>query len=513
MKHRVLFALALAASIYFFLAAGSTVPSYFRAGYFTPPTLDHARVQTELGEHLSSTTTFASPQNPEFPDATSRWSNWGEPTVQLVITPGEEADVSAIVKYCVKNGIEFLAYNRGYAFTSTFKSFNGVLISLVNLNRITIQPDGKSAWFQGGTDVSQVVNHLWDRGFITTTGSAQCVSLLGPGLGGGYGDQQGAHGMISDNFLQLNVALADGSAIRVNSTCHEDLFWGLKGAGHNFGIVTSVEMNIFPRESEFWYYHNYIWRGDKLVDVFNAVNDLSTNGSLPVNMAVNYGTFMMNTTITDKEPVILWTFLYSGPTEEALPYMAKFDAIGAAWDEKGQLPYPDIPVARFNSLNATLCQKFDVDKMITTAGLQVYNITTELEIWKRFQQRIDSDPELAASAFMVHEGYSNQAVLSVDPDDSAYPFRDDYHLMMFQGILAPNSSKKHDMWEWAREVKDLWNAGQPGRKPDAYVNYANGYEGPEQWYGYEPWRLEKLRRLKAKYDPKNRFRFFNPIIN
>jgi hypothetical protein len=415
------------------------------------------------------------------------------------------------VKYCVENSIEYLAYNRGYGYTYTFNSFNGVLISLVNLNSITIQPDGKSAWFQGGVSVSQVTNYLWDRGFITTTASAQCVSLLGPGLGGGYGDQQGAHGMISDNFLQLNVVLADGSAIRVNSTCHDDLFWGLKGAGHNFGIVTSVEMNIFPRESEVWFYHNYIWRGDKLVDVFNAVNKMSANGSMPLKMAVNYGTFMVNTTISKDEPVILWTFLYSGPAEESKPYFVEFDAIEAAWHESGELPYPDIPNARFNSVNHALCQKWDVDKLITTAGLQVYNLTTEKEIWNRFQERLTFNPTLAASAFVVHEGYSSQAVLEHDPDDSAYPFRHDYHLMMFQGILEHDSPLKHEMWEWAKEVKDMWNAGQPGRFPSGYVNYANGFEGPEEWYGNEPWRLERLRGLKTKYDPNNHFRFFNPI--
>jgi len=376
-----------------------------------------------------------------------------------------------------------------------------------------IQLDGKSAWFGGGTYTGQVANYLWDRGFITTTASAQCVSLLGTGLGGGYGDQQGAYGMVSDNFLQLNVVLADGSTICVNSTSHGDLFWGLKGAGHNFGIVTSAEMNIYPREAEFWYYHNYIWRGDKLVDIFKAINKLTTDGSVPLNMAVNYGTFMMNTTISTEEPIILWTFLYSGPAEEARPYFVDFDAIESAWDDSGELSYVDIPSARFNSVNDPLCQKAGVDKLVTTAGLQVYNLTTEQEIWNRFKERVASNPDLAASAFIVHEGYSNQAVLKHNPDDSAYPFRDDYHLMMFQGILEPNSILKDEMWEWAWEVKDMWNAGQPGRFPDSYVNYANGFEGPEEWYGNAPWRLERLRGLKAKYDPNNRFRFFNPIVD
>ena len=59
----------------------------------------------------------------------------------------------------------------------------------------------------------------------------------------------------------------------------------------------------------------------------------------------------------------------------------------------------------------------------------------------------------------------------------------------------------------------MWNAGQPTRKPAIYVNYATGnhYETNEAIYG-EPWRLKKLRTAKAKYDPNNRFRFYNPIV-
>ena len=58
----------------------------------------------------------------------------------------------------------------------------------------------------------------------------------------------------------------------------------------------------------------------------------------------------------------------------------------------------------------------------------------------------------------------------------------------------------------------MFNAGQPNRKVTTYLNYATGDESLESMYGYEPWRLQRLRDLKAKYDPKNRFRYYNPII-
>lgn len=65
--------------------------------------------------------------------------------------------------------------------------------------------------------------------------------------------------------------------------------------------------------------------------------------------------------------------------------------------------------------------------------------------------------------------------------------------------------------KWVKDTVDLWNAGQPTRKPSAYVNYAMGFEPIEQWYGYEPWRLNKLRTLKKRYDPHGRFNYYNPI--
>lgn len=66
--------------------------------------------------------------------------------------------------------------------------------------------------------------------------------------------------------------------------------------------------------------------------------------------------------------------------------------------------------------------------------------------------------------------------------------------------------------QWAADIRDVWNNGQPGVPEVNYVNYANGSESLQSIYGYEPWRLERLTALKAAYDPQNKFRFYNPIV-
>ena len=81
----------------------------------------------------------------------------------------------------------------------------------------------------------------------------------------------------------------------------------------------------------------------------------------------------------------------------------------------------------------------------------------------------------------------------------------------FDATPEPGSGLEDFTKDWAQKTRDLWNAGQPKRLPTTYVNYAFGDESLESMYGYEPWRLERLRALKAQYDPNNRFAYYNSI--
>lgn len=124
---------------------------------------------------------------------------------------------------------------------------------------------------------------------------------MGAALGGGHGRYEGLHGLVQDDIVHYNVVLANGKEIGVNKTSHPDLLYALKGAGHNFAIVTSVVKKIYPREN--WYQKTYTWTQDKLETVFKALNKFhkSANGTTPVRMGVNYGSIIMNTSISTTE--------------------------------------------------------------------------------------------------------------------------------------------------------------------------------------------------------------------
>lgn len=109
------------------------------------------------------------------------------------------------------------------------------------------------------------------------------MSLLGPGLGGGHGWLQGHYGLIADQFLSMNVVLADGSLQQIDSS--SELWWAMKGAGHNFGIVTSVKTKIHDTQYHDWAIETFVFSGAQVESVYQAANEyILKNGSQPAEV-------------------------------------------------------------------------------------------------------------------------------------------------------------------------------------------------------------------------------------
>lgn len=164
--------------------------------------------------------------------------------------------------------------------------------------------------------------------------------------------------------------------------------------------------------------------------------------------------------------------------------MAPFNAIENVYEEVADIPYPLVAEISGSGEQSPVCQHNNVH-ISSTAGLQVYNLTAERQIFDGFKERIKDNFELARGTAIVHKGYSTHAVQNRLSAGSAYPFRGDHHLNLFSATISPDSGLDEAAWEWAREVADQWHAGQPNRSPSAYVNYANGFKTPEQMYGHD----------------------------
>lgn len=145
-------------------------------------------------------------------------------------------------------------------------------------------------------------------------------------------------------------------------------------------------------------------------------------------------------------------------------------------------------------------------------GLKNYDLPAVRKVYDSIAEISHRVPELAGSFFLL-EGYSTHGVKSFDADKSAFPHRDDEIVVTSYIRYKPNATLDTLAQEHGGKLRGiLLEASDEPEKLKAYVNYAHGVESLEDMYGYEPWRIEKLKALKKKWDPDNRMRFYAPII-
>lgn len=344
---------------------------------------------------------------------------------------------------------------------------------------------------------------------FTATGSCDCVGLLGPALGGGMGRYEGFYGLVSDNIISMNVVLADGSEVKVSPTSNNDLWWAMRGAGHNFGIVTSFDLKIYPRSSDAWWYGTYLYTGNQLEDLIKVTNAMTKNGTTPKEL-MYFGVMTVIPAIDPKNPTLIWTIYYVGSQKQAEPYVKPFLDLGPFSIKNDSVPYPEIPDATGTGRNTPVCED-GLSRIYGPVGLQTINAIASRSVYNSLRDFVGTNLVYNRTA-VLFEGYSTVGVHAQPAADSAYPHREENLMTSITTEYAYNPSLDAAAWKWTREATQILRNGQPDRKPSTYVNYAMSDEPLEQIYGYEPWRLQRLKSLKAKYDPNNRFRYYVPII-
>lgn len=123
---------------------------------------------------------------------------------------------------------------------------------------------------------------------------------MGAALGGGLGRYQGYWGLVQDNIIDADLVLANGDMVTVSETSYPDLWWGLRGAGHNFGVVTSFNLKIYPYPVADWYFATFVFTQDKLERFVTLVNKMMGNGTQRKEL-MNYFIYAWNPAISTTE--------------------------------------------------------------------------------------------------------------------------------------------------------------------------------------------------------------------
>ncbi|KAI0394647.1 FAD binding domain protein [Xylariaceae sp. FL0594] len=463
-----------------------------------------------LRGRLSAGAQIYLPGSPGYAEATNRWSKLDAPGINIVVVPSVENDVAEIVKHANAQNIPFLAVNGGHgAITTVGKLQNGIEIWLNNLSSVEIAKDGNTAKFGGGTLSKTVTDTLWAKGKQTVTGGCECTSLLGPGLGGGHGFLQGRHGLIADQFVSLNVVLSDGELRTIDQ--RSDLWWAMRGAGHNFGVVTSVTSKIYDIKYPDWAYASFVFSGDKVEGLYGAINKyLLKNGSQPVDI-INYSFFFNDPSIDPNKPVIMFFVLQEGVKQVNPVYTAPFHSLGPLASDTAGGSYTDVPAWTGNANESPPCQKAGLVNIRFPIDLETYNPAAQRQVYDLFASATKTTPALNGSLFLF-EGYSLEGVKAVPSSQSAFANRA-ANLLVAPLLIYPPGSPELDKTaaDLGHTLRHILFEGSGQKELYTYVNYAFGDETVKNWYGYEPWRLDTLRALKHKYDPRGKFSFYAPI--
>ncbi|KAL9034019.1 MAG: hypothetical protein Q9214_007236, partial [Letrouitia sp. 1 TL-2023] len=341
----------------------------------------------------------------------------------------------------------------------------------------------------GGVVIDQVIETLAQKAKTSASGSCGCVGMMGPGLGGGLGKYMGYYGLVSDNIIQMNVVTANGSAITVSASQNPDLYWGMRGAGHNFGIVTEFRYKIYDYPSLNNYYVTYTYAGDKVEAVFKQLNRLGNNGKQPKEIN-SYLLYSFNASLSSK-PILVLQLYYTGTSSAAYRFVEPFLALEPLVVENATVPYAKLATALGVGVGGAICAP-GLSHRLFPVGLLEYNVNANRKLYSLYEKLLTEEP-LFNKSTVQFEGYALQGMKAVDPASSAYAHRAD-------NLLVPLEDTALRYGLQARKI--IQEGDKPGRPLNAYVNYAYGDETVEQLYGHESWRLQKLRALKKKWDPK-----------
>jgi len=397
-----------------------------------------------------------------------------------------EADIADAIAYARENGLELSIRGGGHSVAGRCLTDGGLLIDLSRLKGVYVDPVARTARVQPGVNWAQLNRETQLHGLAVTGGVISTTGIAGLTLGGGLGWLMPKYGLATDNLLSARVVTADGRTLTASEQENADLFWGLRGAGANFGVVSSFEYRLhevgptiigglvahpFDAAREFLRFYR-----DWSADASDELMTFAGVGHAPDGSGTK---------------LALAVACHIGPPEQAeeeLRPLREHDS--PVMVELGPLPY--------TVLNSLLDGGYPTGSLNYWKSGFLSGLTDEAidELLARFA--VCPSPMTAALLEHFHG-----EVTRVPVDATAVPHREPGHNFAITSVWTdPAASDENIAW-----TKETFAAMAPFLAGRRYLNYFS-----EDDVGEDPVRAaygpnyERLVELKAKYDPGNLFR-------
>ncbi|KZF25316.1 FAD-dependent oxidase [Xylona heveae TC161] len=463
-----------------------------------------ADISSTLGPKLSPGAQIILKGSPEFVNQTIRWTTLGAPTYQAAVEVVTEQDVVETMNYAIHNNISFLASSPRHGYSLTLASIeNGIEIDLKNFNQIHVDAQANQLTTGGAVIFEDVIDALYAAGKEMPTGSCSCVGLIGATLGGGVGRLQGLHGLILDSLLSVRIALADGCVVTASETENADLFWGIRGAGHNFGIILSATYKIYDQVPQGKHFNaDFIFAANKTESMYTMLKGLAANQPPELSALV-----LFNWDKDFNQTVITVNAVYAGPEDAGRAAVQPFVDQGPLVQNFTVVPWNKlIQTAGFGFTGPAICEKGN-RRSQWAAGVINIDPPTYVSVLKQFEEMITEYPA-AIDSSVDFQLLPNQAAVAVPDDTTAYPYRDfiAHALLEFK---YTTSALDDAITGYAQRMRATMAATAGTGGLEVYSSYSHGDETPQQLYSAR--KLPRLEALKKQYDPLGVFSHYHPI--
>jgi len=395
------------------------------------------------------------------------------------------ADVICAVNFARDNGLLVSVRGGGHNVSGNAVSDGGLMIDLSPMKGIRVDLQNRTVRAEPGVTWGEFDRETQAFGLATTGGLVSTTGIAGLTLGGGLGWLMGNYGLACDNLISADVVTADGRFLNASKSQNEDLFWGLRGGGGNFGVVTSFEFQLHPVGPML---------GGMLVHrLDNAAATIKFYDTFTQTSPDELATFVAFATSPEGERVMVIFVSYNGTVEAGERILKPLREFGPPLaDMIGPMPYVKVqrmmddafPAGRQNYWKSNFLKGLDAE------AIRVI---------------IDHVAKAPSPYSAVAIEQFSGAVNRVAIDDTAFNHRNARYNLLIVGIWSDPTAKAANM----RWVRDLWSAMQPYSSGGVYVNYLGqeadeGVERVKSAYGAE--KYARLVALKQKYDPTNLFR-------
>jgi FAD/FMN-containing dehydrogenase len=421
------------------------------------------------------------PGDSDYDAARTVWNGMIDKHPALIVRCSGVSDVMRAVQFARSHNLPVAVRGGGHNVTGAAVCDGGLVIDFSEMKSVRVDPVHRSARAEPGATWSDFDHETQAHGLATTGGLVSSTGVAGFTLGGGIGWLVRKHGLACDNLLSVDIVTADGRLLTASPEENSDLFWGVRGGGGNFGIITSFEFRLYPL--------SHVVGGLVAHPIERAGEVLRFYRDFVENAPDELTTLVVFVTMPDGFRVVGIGACYAGPLEQGEEVIGPLRRFGPpVADMFGPVPYTALQAANDPSAPAGMQNYW---KASFLAGLSDEAIDTIVE------HAMGMTSPLSA----VHVHHLGGAMSRVAPDATAYNQRDSEFVVNIIGMWA--SPAEHDSHvDW---VRHLYSALQPYSTGGAYLNFL-GDEGQERVRAAYGGNYDRLLALKYKYDPTNFFR-------